>query len=85
MDVNVRFKQAADRAKSLPAQSNQTLLQLYGLYKQATMGDVAGPEPGALDFRAKAKYDAWSSLAGTPREDAMSRYIALVDGLAEDA
>jgi acyl-CoA-binding protein len=38
---------------------------LYGLFKQATVGDINGEKPGLLDFRKKAKYDAWNEFQGT--------------------
>ena len=33
------------------------LLQLYGLYNQATVGDVNTPQPWAVQFEARAKWD----------------------------
>ena len=41
MGVEDDFKLAADEAKTLPEKtSNEDKLRLYGLYKQATVGDV---------------------------------------------
>jgi len=57
---------------------DDTMLKLYALYKQATKGDVAGDPPGAFDFVARAKYDAWSEMKGTSIQDAMQQYIDLV-------
>jgi carboxylesterase len=82
MSLEQEFQGAAARAKSLPAQSDEVLLQLYGLYKQATSGDVAGDEPGMFDFVGRAKYDAWAGHRGTARDEAMRAYVALVDRLA---
>ena len=77
------FEAAAQRAQNLPSKpSNMVLLQLYGLYKQATEGDVAEARPTGFDFKALAKYDAWKSLAGTSQEDARQQYVALVTELA---
>ena len=57
--------------------SDDTKLKAYALFKQAREGDApAGGRPGAFDFVARAKYDAWAKLAGTSRSDAMSSYIA---------
>ena len=58
--------------------SNQELLQLYGLYKQATEGDVSGARPGLLDLKGRAKHDAWARQKGTSKDDAMKGYVALV-------
>ena len=78
MSGQTEFEQAVASVKQLPPQSNDTLLQLYALYKQATVGKVSGPKPGAFDFKGKAKYDAWAKLADLGREEAMARYVALV-------
>ncbi|MEK7484885.1 MAG: acyl-CoA-binding protein, partial [Planctomycetota bacterium] len=59
MSLTEKFEEAQGRAKQLPPQSNETLLEMYSLYKQATAGDVSGKKPGMLDIKARAKYDAW--------------------------
>lgn len=61
--------------------SNDDLLNLYALYKQATEGDVSGPKPGLLDLKGKAKYKAWSELKGMSKDDAMKKYVAAVKQL----
>ncbi|MDO7875834.1 acyl-CoA-binding protein [Hymenobacter sp. ASUV-10] len=77
------FEAAAQRAQQLPTKpSNMVLLQLYALYKQATEGDVSGDRPGGFDFKAIAKYDAWTSLKGTSQDDARQQYVELVSELA---
>lgn len=76
------FQQATARAKTLPEQPNEVLLQLYGLFKQATLGDVSGDEPGMFDFVGRAKYDAWATRRGMTRDEAMKAYVALVNTLA---
>ncbi len=57
------------------------MLKLYALYKQATAGDATGDRPGVFDFVRRAKFDAWSAVAGTSKNDAMKQYIALVASL----
>lgn len=78
------FQQATEDAKKLPRRpDNDTMLRLYGLYKQATMGDADpddGP-PNVFDFVAKAKHDAWLGLTGESREVAMGDYVKLVEEL----
>ena len=84
MDVRSVFDKAVADSKSLPAKpSNETLLNLYSLYKQATIGDVNGEAPAMFDFVGKAKYEAWSSLKGKPQEEAMQDYCKLVEKLKE--
>jgi acyl-CoA-binding protein len=82
VDLKTQFEQAAARAKTLPEQPDEVLLELYGLFKQATSGDVSGDEPGMFDFVGRAKYDAWAARRGLTREEAMERYIARVGQLA---
>lgn len=82
MSVQNEFEKAAARAKSLPEQSDDTLLSLYALYKQATSGDVTGEAPGFFDFVGRAKYDAWEKRRGMTREEAMQAYTDLVNTLA---
>ena len=82
MDLNALFIKAVAESKDLKDRpSNDTLLQLYSFYKQATEGDANGEAPGMFDFVAKAKYEAWSSLKGKTKEDAMNEYIKLVEKL----
>ena len=82
MTSEEEFLNASVRIKSLGTRpSNQELLQLYALFKQAQKGDASGKRPGALNMVARAKFDAWSALNGTSRDDARSQYVALVDRL----
>ncbi|MCC2548163.1 acyl-CoA-binding protein [Hymenobacter sp. BT175] len=86
MATTAEFEAAAQRAQQLPSKpSNMVLLQLYALYKQATEGDVSGERPGGFDFKAIAKYDAWSSLKGKSDEEARQEYVELVDSLFQGA
>lgn len=80
MDIKVLFEEAVSDSKSLSEKpSNETLLMLYSLYKQATEGDNVSEAPSnPFDFVAKAKYDAWAQLKGKTQESAMEEYIELV-------
>ena len=79
-----RFRDAQQRVEKLPQRpGNDELLELYGLYKQATAGDVSGKRPGMLDMKGRAKHDAWSERKGLSRDDAMRRYVETVDRLAK--
>lgn len=81
-DLQASFEAAVAASKTLSERpDNQTLLQLYALYKQATAGDVEGKRPGFSDMIGRAKYDAWAALKGSGSEDAMQRYVALVASL----
>ena len=77
-----QFDQALIDAQSLDARpDNDTLLRMYALFKQATEGDVSGPAPGIFDFKASAKYEAWSKMEGTSQDSAKKKYIDLVKTL----
>ena len=81
-DMNSRFEQAGLAAKSLPERpDNDTMLQLYALYKQASVGDVSGDKPGFFDFVAAAKYEAWERFKGVSQDDAQKQYVDLVQKL----
>ena len=81
-DLAAKFEDAQTRVKKLSkSPSNDDLLELYALYKQATAGDVSGSRPGMLDLKGRAKYDAWAKAKGTAKDAAMSKYVALVDRL----
>ena len=84
MDLNALFAQAVSESKELQDRpSNDTLLQLYSFYKQATEGDAGGDAPGMFDFVAKAKYEAWASIKGKSKEEAKKEYIDLIHKLKE--
>lgn len=81
MTIDEQFEQAVGLAKSLPRQSNETLLKIYALFKQAKNGDVSGKRPGTFSLKARAKYDAWAELKGTSSEEAKQAYIDLIEQL----
>jgi diazepam-binding inhibitor (GABA receptor modulating acyl-CoA-binding protein) len=81
-ELETKFNEAQARIKAATkAPSNDELLELYALYKQATSGDVSGSRPGMMDFKGRAKFDAWTSKKGTNKDAAMTKYVALVDRL----
>ena len=83
MELTQEFEQAVADSKNLTERpANDTLLQLYSLYKQATEGDVnTDPPANPFDFVAKAKYSAWASLKGKSKENAMQEYISTISKL----
>jgi acyl-CoA-binding protein len=82
MDLQTEFQNALTEAKSLPAQSNEVLLQFYSLYKQATDGDNTSEKPSNFfDIAGIAKYNAWEALKGMTKEEAMKKYCNLVQEL----
>ncbi|CAI9095069.1 OLC1v1030929C4 [Oldenlandia corymbosa var. corymbosa] len=80
------FEEYAEKAKTLPENtSNENKLILYGLYKQATVGDVNTSRPGIFNQRDRAKWDAWKAVEGKSKDEAMSDYITKVKQLQEAA
>uniref|UniRef100_A0A3B5BNQ4 Diazepam binding inhibitor, acyl-CoA binding protein n=1 Tax=Stegastes partitus TaxID=144197 RepID=A0A3B5BNQ4_9TELE len=78
------FEKAAEEVKYIgkPLQPVE-MAELYGFYKQATVGDVNTERPGMLDLAGKAKWDAWFAKKGLTREKAMAEYVTFVDRLKE--
>ena len=76
------FSAAQTRVKQLArTPASDELLELYAYFKQATSGDATGERPGMLDFKGRAKFDAWSARKGLKGEQAMAAYVALVEKL----
>ena len=81
-DLQAQFEKAAEEVMELPKRpDDKTLLKLYGLYKQATEGNLKGKRPGFTDVKGRAKYDAWADRKGMSREAAMKAYVKLVEHL----
>ncbi len=82
-DLHTAFTDAVVASKELTQRpDNATLLKLYALYKQASVGDVEGVRPGFSDMVGRAKWDAWNEIKGLSADDAMQQYIELIDSLA---
>lgn len=82
-DLTTRFEAAVAQSKTLTERpSNATLLKLYALYKQATVGDNTEKKPGFSDMVGRAKWDAWTGLKGTSSDSAMQTYVDLIESLS---
>lgn len=82
-DLKKQFEDAGKKALNLKERpDNDTMLKLYGLYKQGAQGDVSGDKPGFFDFVGVAKYEAWAKLKGTAQDAAQKQYVDLVKKLA---
>jgi diazepam-binding inhibitor (GABA receptor modulating acyl-CoA-binding protein) len=81
-NLQAKFDAAVAHSKTLTERpDNMTLLKLYALYKQGSVGDNTEKKPGFTDMIARAKWDAWSLLKGTSSPDAMQQYIDRVASL----
>jgi diazepam-binding inhibitor (GABA receptor modulator, acyl-CoA-binding protein) len=80
--LNEQFEQAVVDSKNLPERpDNMTMLKIYALYKQASVGDVEGKRPGFTDMVGRAKWDAWNELKGQPQDEAKQAYVDLIEDL----
>lgn len=78
----MKFIEAAEKVKTLSERpDDDTLLKLYGLYKQATIGNCTAQAPWMINFEARSKWDAWKSHAGKPKQQAEQEYVKLVEKL----
>jgi acyl-CoA-binding protein len=82
---SIAFENAVKNSQTLNTKpSNEILLQLYSLYKQASEGDVIGERPGGFDFKGAAKFDAWTSQKGKSKDIAAQEYVNLVEKLIRE-
>jgi diazepam-binding inhibitor (GABA receptor modulator, acyl-CoA-binding protein) len=80
--LNEQFEQAVVDSKNLPERpDNMTMLKIYALYKQASVGDVEGKRPGFTDMVGRAKWDAWNELKGQAQDEAKQAYVDLIEDL----
>eukprot|EP00891_Asterochloris_glomerata_P006059 jgi/Astpho2/6059/e_gw1.00084.224.1_t len=80
-NLEARFKKAVWLIRNGPPQqdtSNDRKLEFYKLYKQATEGNVTGSQPWAVQIEARAKWNAWNSVKGMSKDEAMHKYIDLL-------
>ena len=82
-DLNTTFEAAVANSNNLSERpDNATLLKIYALYKQGTVGDNTEKKPGFGDMVGRAKWDAWNSLKGTASDAAKQQYIDLIESLS---
>ncbi len=82
-DLKKQFEAAAANSKNLSERpDNATLLKIYALYKQGSIGDNTDKKPGFGDMVGRAKWDAWNALKGTAQNDAMQQYVDLIESLS---
>ena len=81
-DLKKQFEAAAASSKNLSERpDNATMLKIYALYKQGSIGDNSEKKPGFSDMVGRAKWDAWNGLKGTDSKAAMQQYIDLIASL----
>jgi acyl-CoA-binding protein len=81
-NLKAAFEKAVADSKKLPEKpDNMTLLKIYALYKQASVGDAEGKRPGFGDMVGRAKWDAWNGVKGKSSDEAMQEYVDLIESL----
>lgn len=82
-DLKKQFEAAAANSKNLSERpDNNTMLKIYALYKQASVGDNTEKKPGFTDLVGRAKWDAWNNIKGVATKDAMQQYVDLIESLS---
>jgi len=72
------FEKAAEAVRNLKTRPNDdTLLNLYGLFKQASTGDVQSTQPWAFQVEQRRKWDAWNSHKGKTQDVAKREYVEI--------
>jgi diazepam-binding inhibitor (GABA receptor modulating acyl-CoA-binding protein) len=83
-ELQAQFEQASQDVNQLSSRpDNQTLLRLYALFKQGSIGDVSGDKPSMTDMVGFAKWSAWNKLKGQTKEQAQQAYVDLVNELLD--
>ena len=82
-DLKKQFEAAVANSKNLSERpDNTTMLKIYALYKQASVGDNTEKKPGFGDMVGRAKWDAWNGVKGVSSKDAMQQYVDLIESLS---
>ena len=80
--IEEKFKKASENVKNLKNRpNNEILLQLYGLYKQATIGNINIPQPWAVQLEKRSKWDSWKMFENMQKPVAMTKYVEVVENL----
>lgn len=83
-DLEANFQKAAEDVKNLKARpTDQELLEIYALFKQATVGDNNQPKPGMFQLKEKAKHEFWLKKSGMSQDKAKEAYIKLAADLVK--
>lgn len=75
-----KFQEYCMLIKTLPTRPpDKELLYLYGMYKQATVGDCIKEEPVTLNLKDRSKWLSWKNNKGMSSSVAMAFYISKID------
>lgn len=80
--LDIDFHKASEEVKILSVKpTDKELLNLYGLYKQATIGSCKLDKPSLFSFKEYSKWNAWFDQYGKSKSKAKREYIDLVETL----
>lgn len=83
-DLEAQFQKAAEDVKNLKTRpSDEQLLEVYALFKQATVGDNTQSKPGMFQLKEKAKHEFWLKKKGLSQEEAKQAYIKVAADLVK--
>ena len=72
------FNISVDLIKNLSGKcNNDELITVYKYYKQAKFGDINIKKPFIFNLKENTKWEAWNSIKGLSKEEAMNEYIDL--------
>ncbi len=57
--------------------SSDDMKVIYGLYKQATVGDINIEQPSFYQLTEKGKWNAWNDQKGKSKDQAKHEYVTL--------
>uniref|UniRef100_H2YAS2 ACB domain-containing protein n=1 Tax=Ciona savignyi TaxID=51511 RepID=H2YAS2_CIOSA len=78
------FEAAKQRLNTLKNEpGNDVKLQIYALFKQATIGANNTTKPGTFNFVGQAKWNAWNGLGSMSQDEAKEAYVKLIQGMAD--
>lgn len=76
MSLQTTFENVAKLVKTVKIRpTDEELLTLYGLYKQATEGNNKTTKPWVFELEKTSKWNAWSKNENMSKEDAQKKYI----------
>lgn len=82
--MSLSFEESAKRVRQFKIRpTERDLLKLYGLYKQANLGDNVTKKPWAIDVKGRKKWEAWDYYEGTSKDKAKLKYIRFVEKLIQ--
>tara|TARA_Y100000389_G_scaffold51587_1_gene47269 strand:- start:1638 stop:1928 length:291 start_codon:yes stop_codon:yes gene_type:complete len=76
-------KAQRDIRQLLTRPTDEELLLIYGLFKQATIGDNYHSKPSPVWFKETRKWEAWNDQRYKPQNTAKQEYITAVEFLID--